>query len=61
MTKKHPSAKKPKPAKLIARATSRKPILPVPGTGGDDIDGCDVVVTNATLDHELPSAIGGVD
>jgi len=26
----------------------------------EGIDGCDVTVTNATLDHELPAAKGGV-
>ena len=26
----------------------------------EEIDGCDVAVTNATLDHELPASKGGM-
>ena len=38
------------PKKSVARVRKAK----------EEIDGCDVAVTNATLDHELPAAKGGV-
>jgi hypothetical protein len=60
MKKKQTTAKKAKPTKLKIKAASKKPVAPVPRTVGEDIDGCDVAVTNATLDHELPAAKGGV-
>ncbi len=63
MKKKQTTAKKAKPTKLKIRAASRKPVAPVapvPRIVGEDIDGCDVAVSNATLDHDLPAARGGV-
>ena len=60
MKKKHTTAKKMKPTKLKIKAASRKPVPRVPRTVGEDVDGCDVAVTNATLDHDLPAAKGGV-
>ncbi len=60
MKKKQATAKKAKPTKRKIKAASRKPVTPVRGTAGEDVDGCDVAVTNATLDHELPAAKGGV-
>jgi hypothetical protein len=59
MKKKQTTAKKAKPTKLKTKAASRKRVAPVPRTG-EDTDGCDVAVTRATLDHELPAAKGGV-
>ena len=60
MKKKQISARQAKATKLKIKAASRKPGAPVPRTTGEDIDGCDVAVTNATLDHELPPTKGGV-
>jgi len=60
MKKKQTTAKKAKPTKLKIKAASRKPVAPVPRTAGEDVDGCDVAVTSATLDHDLPAAKGGV-
>ena len=60
MKKKHTTAEKAKPKKLKMKAASRKPVAPVSRTAMEDIDGCDVAVTSATLDHELPPAKGGV-
>jgi hypothetical protein len=60
MKKKQTTAKKAKSKKLKIKAASRKRVAPVPRTVGEDIDGCDVAVTNATLDHDLPAAKGGV-
>ncbi len=60
MKKKHATAKKAKPTKLKIKAVSRKSVVPVPRIVAEDIDGCDVAVTNATLDHDLPAAKGGV-
>ena len=54
MKKKKATAKKAKTTKLKIKAVS------VPRTAGEDVDGCDVAVTRATLDHELPAAKGGV-
>jgi hypothetical protein len=59
MKKKQSTAKKAKPTKLKMKAASRKPVAPVPRTAGEDVDGCDVAVTHATLDHELPVTKGG--
>lgn len=39
---------------------SKKPLATVRDTAREEIDGCDVAVTNATLDHELPASKGGV-
>jgi len=47
-------------AKTATPSQSKKPVAPVPDTASDDIDGCDVAVTSATLDHELPATKGGV-
>jgi hypothetical protein len=60
MKKKQTRAKKAKPTKRKSNAASRKAVAPVPRIVGEDIDGCDVAVTNATLDHDLPAAKGGV-
>jgi len=60
MKKKHSAVKKAKRTKSRIKAASRKAVGSVPRTVGKDIDGCDVAVTNATLDHELPPAKGGV-
>jgi len=60
MKKKQTTAKKVKPAKLKTKVLSRKPVAPIHRTVGEDVDGCDVAVTNATLDHDLPAAKGGV-
>ena len=60
MKKKQTTAKKTKPTKLKIKAASRKPIARVPRTVSEDVDGCAVAVTNATLDHDLPAAKGGV-
>jgi hypothetical protein len=60
MNKKQTTVKKAKPKRRKIKAPSRKQVAPVPRTAGKDLDGCDVAVTNATLDHELPAAKGGV-
>lgn len=60
MKKKHTTAKKVKRTKRKIKTTSRKTVVRFPRTVGQDVDGCDVAVTNATLDHELPPAKGGV-
>jgi len=60
MKKKQTTAKKAKPTKRKSIAASRKAVAPAPRIVGEDIDGCDVAVTNATLDHDLPPAKGGV-
>jgi hypothetical protein len=60
MKKKQTIAKKAKPTKLRIKAASRKQAAPFRRTVSDDQDGCDVAVINATLDHELPPAKGGV-
>jgi hypothetical protein len=60
MKKKRSTAKKAKPTKVKIKARSRKPVAPVPRTAGEDVDGCDVAVTSATLDHDLPAAKGGI-
>ena len=60
MKKKQTTAKKAKPTKLKKKAPLRRPVAPIPRKVGEDIDGCDVAITNATLDHELPAAKGGV-
>jgi hypothetical protein len=60
MKKKKTTAKKAKPTKLRTQAASRKSVVPVPRAGGKDLDGCDVAIATATLDHELPPAKGGV-
>jgi len=60
MKKKQTTAKKAKPTKRKIKAASRKPVAPLHRTVSEDIDGCDVAVTNATLDHDLPAAKGGV-
>ena len=60
MKKKQTTAKKARSTKLKIKAASRKPVAPVPRVAGEDVDGCDVDVTSATLDHELPEAKGGV-
>jgi hypothetical protein len=58
--KKQTTAKKTKQTKLKIKAASRKPVARISRTVGEDVDGCDVAVTNATLDHDLPAAKGGV-
>jgi hypothetical protein len=59
MKKKQTTTKKAKPTRLKTKAASGKLVAPVLRTG-ENIDGCDVAVTGATLDHELPAAKGGV-
>ena len=61
MKKKKITAKKAKPTRAKSKPASKKPVAPVRGKSKDDIDGCDVAVTTATLDHELPAAKGGVN
>jgi hypothetical protein len=60
MKKKKTTGEKAKFTKLKIKAAPRKPAAPVPSTASEDVDGCDVAVTSATLDHELPAAKGGV-
>jgi hypothetical protein len=60
MKKKQTAAKKAKPSKLKIKAVSKRPVAAARRTVGEDIDGCDVAVTNAALDHDLPAAKGGV-
>lgn len=60
MKKKRATVHKSKPTKVKIKAPSRKTVTPVPRTEGEDVDGCDVGVTSATLDHDLPAAKGGV-
>ena len=49
-------------AKTKARKNKRpsKKSLATVRDAREEIDGCDVAVTNATLDHELPASKGGV-
>ena len=64
MKKKTTTAKKAKPTQVKSKPASKKskkPVAGVRGTARHEADGCDVAVTNATLDHELPAAIGGVN
>jgi hypothetical protein len=61
MKKKQTTVKKAKPKRPKIRAASKRQVAPRPRMVGKDLDGCDVAVTNATLDHELPAAEGGVD
>jgi hypothetical protein len=60
MKKRHTTAKKAKHSKRKIKTASRKTVVRVSRTVGEDVDGCDVAVTNATLDHDLPEAKGGV-
>ena len=60
MEKKRTTVKKAKRTKRKTETSSRKTVVRVPRAVGEDIDGCDVAVTNATLDHDLPAAKGGV-
>jgi hypothetical protein len=60
MKKKQTTAKKARPTKLKIKAAFRKAVAPVPRTAREDVDGCGVTVTSATLDHDLPAAKGGV-
>jgi hypothetical protein len=57
MKKETTSSKNAKSTKLKVKAT---PVASAPRTSGEDVDGCDVIVTNATLDHDLPPSRGGV-
>ena len=61
MKKKKTNAKKATPARAKSKPASKKPVAPVRATAREEIDGCDVAVTSATLDHELPVAKGGVN
>jgi len=60
MKKKQSRAKKAKSAKLKIKPPSKKTVPRVSSSADEDVDGCDVAVTNATLDHDLPAAKGGV-
>jgi hypothetical protein len=61
MKKKKSIAGKTKPTRLKKKAASKKPVARVRDTAREEIDGCDVEVTSATLDHDLPAAKGGVN
>jgi hypothetical protein len=50
---------KAQPARHKRKPASRKPVSRVRDTK-EEIDGCDVAIKKATLDHELPVAKGGV-
>ena len=60
MKNKKTNVRKATPTRPKSKPPSKKPVAPVHDTAKDEIDGCDVAVTNATLDHELPAAKGGV-
>jgi hypothetical protein len=60
MKKKQTAARKTRHTKRKIKTPSRKTVVHVPRSVGEDVDGCDVAVTIATLDHELPAARGGV-
>jgi hypothetical protein len=60
MKKKQTIVKKSKHKRRKIKSASRKTVVRVSRTVGEDVDGCDVAVTNATLDHDLPAAKGGV-
>jgi hypothetical protein len=60
MKKKQTIVKKSKHKIRKIKSASRKTVVRVSRTVGEDVDGCDVAVTNATLDHDLPAAKGGV-
>lgn len=60
MKKKRTTAHKSKPTKVKIKAPYRKAVVSVPHTAAEDVDGCDVAVKSATLDHDLPAAKGGV-
>jgi hypothetical protein len=51
---------KAQPTRHKPKSASRKAVPRARGTAKDDVDGCDVAVTKATLDHDLPAAKGGV-
>ena len=53
-------ARKPRPARQKSKPASRKPVALARGSAREEIDGCDVAVTNATLDHDLPASKGGM-
>ena len=61
MKKKKTSARKAAPTRPKKKTASKKPVARVRDTARDKVDGCDVAVTKATLDHELPAAKGGVN
>ena len=52
----------PAPAPSNAPAPAPAPVAAAPAadTHDDHVDGCNVPITNPTLDHELPAAQGGV-
>jgi hypothetical protein len=60
MKNKRTPVKKAKHTKRKIKTSSRKAVVRFRRTIGEEIDGCDVTVTNATLDHELPAARGGL-
>lgn len=61
MKKRKTTAKKAKPTRLKSKPASKKAVARVNRVANDEVDGCDVAVTHATLDHELPAAKGGVN
>ena len=61
MKKKKTTAKKAKPTRMKSKPASKKAVARVNRVANDELDGCDVAITNETLDHELPAAKGGVN
>lgn len=62
MKKKKTSVRKATAAQPKKKAASKKPVARVRDAARqEEIDGCDVAIAHATLDHELPAAKGGVN
>lgn len=59
--KKKTNARKATPTRQKSKPASKKTVAPARNAKREEIDGCDVAVTSATLDHELPVAKGGVN
>ncbi len=60
MKKKVTTVRKATPTRLKSKGASKKPVALVHDAAKGEVDGCDVAVAHATLDHELPAAKGGV-